>query len=386
MISNTILKIFSVTACVILLAVNCSYVNKLLKSSDDKKDQPSVAVPLQEDDVVPTEIVIEDDSKFVHGITATKGGYEDKVVLSWVSDSLETTYSIERSFIIDSNYSEIARINGSLYEDKTAERGVKYWYRITPVPVGSVPEAPVEVVKQVEPSTSVNSQIKPTGKYDLVSAVDFSNEKQLPVVYKIPLFLDYGYVKTQVPQSENFDKLMKVYNKPAEKFSSKEEKDRANNHLSILKEYYINKVQLNMVLIMARPYFNSGKLLVMRNFRVWTLNYSEKEIVLFDSNYNSAVLLKSSKFSRFIKKYYDTDKELIDRMIANGIAFCIYMGEKEVKDEKGVVRILPVYDTVGFATQYYKEYADWRNATVMIGTGRDDLKKELAKIKKAPAE
>ncbi|PKL39131.1 MAG: hypothetical protein CVV44_09710 [Spirochaetae bacterium HGW-Spirochaetae-1] len=76
----------------------------------------------------------------------------------------------------------------------------------------------------------------------------------------------------------------------------------------------------------------------------------------------------------------DTESELFDRLIKNGIYFCIAEGDRPFVRQDGTVQHLPSFEVLGMTTEYFKDSEDWRSNTVMIGTSNTKLIEEMKKV------
>jgi len=76
----------------------------------------------------------------------------------------------------------------------------------------------------------------------------------------------------------------------------------------------------------------------------------------------------------------NTESELFDRLIKNGIYFCIAEGDRPLVGQDGTVQHLPSFEVLGMATEYFKDSEDWRSNTVMIGTSNTKLIEEMKKV------
>ena len=74
--------------------------------------------------------------------------------------------------------------------------------------------------------------------------------------------------------------------------------------------------------------------------------------------------------------------ELFERLMKNAVYYCIYDGDRPVNQSDGSVRYLPVFQTLGISTEYFRDNRNWKSNTVMITTSDKRLLDEMKKARK----
>jgi hypothetical protein len=87
------------------------------------------------------------------------------------------------------------------------------------------------------------------------------------------------------------------------------------------------------------------------------------------------VMLTSMAVSR-----RNTESELFDRLINNGIFFCIAEGDRPLVRQDGTVQHIPSFEVLGMTTEYFKDSESWRSNTIMLGTSNTKLIEEMKKV------
>jgi len=192
---------------------------------------------------------------------------------------------------------------------------------------------------------------------------------------------NFGYMKSKKPAGKTLNQITAGFTNAKPKYT-KEEQEQVDKHLELIKSRILHPVKLNMVITMSQSYFASGKMAAYSGFTSFSYDMPEREVFLFDKDKSYVVVFRSIVISRFIRD--NNDGIFLERLLYNGVAFSVDIGEREVKDAEGFTRILPAVDTVGFASAYYPKYAGWKGATAMFSTSRDSLQKELQKAQRQP--
>ena len=63
-------------------------------------------------------------------VTATKGGFIDKVYLQWDTVSEADSYGVYRAESLDGSYTKLDELSGTSYNDTSASKGVNYFYKV----------------------------------------------------------------------------------------------------------------------------------------------------------------------------------------------------------------------------------------------------------------
>lgn len=267
-------------------------------------------------------------------ITELKAGDGDStefISLSWTGSKTNEKYHIFRATMEPGDFKEIAAADTTSFKDADGVPGIKYWYRVK----GST-----------------------TGVY-----TDFS-----PV--------DAGYRKISPPQGLDMDKCIKEKNLAPAKYGSAAEEQTSKHEQDSIKSFYINPIELNVILFISRSYVNDGRFIILRDFDSYTMNEETKEITLISLN-NSYIIHLQSK--RLFKVYKAAGPELFDRLLKNALFFSAYDGDKELKRDDGTIYVLPYFESIGMSTEYEKNSIKWRDQTIMIGTDNKEYKEKMKK-------
>ena len=90
------------------------------------------AQPVQKNAVSETPVVAAP-SFSLRGVHVSYGEFHDKISVAW-DDASVRTYQIFRSNFKDRDFSLVAQVDALFWNDTTALSGVKYWYKIIPLP------------------------------------------------------------------------------------------------------------------------------------------------------------------------------------------------------------------------------------------------------------
>jgi hypothetical protein len=291
-------------------------------------------------------------------LTISKGEFTDKIVITWKGTE-GGVYALYRSSKNDEPYTKLADITtGETAYTDTAEPGLKVWYRLE-----TVTGSPVQI---------------PTDTGALMQTGQITDPEKNDYIHD-----NFGYIKSKKPKGKTLEQVTRTFTKGKPKFS-KDEQAQVDKHIELIKSRIMHPVKLNMVLTLAQPYFTSGKLAAFSDFDSFSFDMPNREVFLFSKDKTYVIIFKSTVICRFIRE--NNDGVFLERLLYNGVAFSTDIGEREVVDEKGYSRILPAFDTVGFASAYYEKYADWKNSTAMFATSRDSLQKELQKAQRSRDE
>lgn len=265
-------------------------------------------------------------------LTVSRGKYADRVKVDAAKPA-----TILRAESKKGPYTVLSFSENGKYEDRTAVPGMKYWYAAVP-----------------------------GKKYN-------SGQQVAKLSGAVPA---WGYAVVKRPRGMNFNKVVNSRNQP--KPSNVTAQDR--RYLKFLEPYYMNYFKLNLILWLAKPYINSGKLIVLEGFESYTIYRSTKKIIMFGPDNKWAVLFQPGKMFRMMKKV--PDAALYDKLIKNGVAFCRYSGQSEVITKDGKRRILPLFEAYGMPTHYFPKYKGWKSNTIIFGTSNKQMKEELLDAEK----
>lgn len=155
----------------------------------------------------------------------------------------------------------------------------------------------------------------------------------------------------------------------------KDEREVQRARLECIKQYYINPVKLSLIITLAKPYLKNGDILILTGKGDWEIVRDVKQLIFFDSEYNTRIVFESSKLLKVIDNCNDVG--LTDILLKNSEIFCIPGGKKVITDSAGLTRIVYNYDAVGLSTVYLKNDREWKSRTIMTSSSRDDLKEML---------
>ena len=270
----------------------------------------------------------------VSGLNVSRGAAVGRVSLSWLCSMPGTAFTISRSYHDRSPTVALGETKETSYTDTTAEPGIKSWYTVTPAKSGMA-GAPV------------------TG---------------------------YGYSKPPNPRSLTVDEMLDPRTRPwPPDPPTQEERDRQKLHLELMEKYYESYFMATFIVMVGKMYINSGDLLAYRDFHGYTWDPGNR-IVYFSKPGVLTVKFFSKRFFRFVRDMYSMKipfDELMPRIVANGILFCVRSGETETHEASGRVRYLPNMEAVGMSTEYVRDYEKWRSTSVVFATSDQALYKRI---------
>ncbi len=266
------------------------------------------------------------------GLKAGLGDSTENVPLCWQALPEGSMYQVFRAPSESGRFRRIANADASPFDDADAIPGVKYWYRIR----GRV-----------------------SGIFTDLSA---------PVA---------GYRKIPRPAGLSLDAEIRERTTTPKGPVSGEEKAKEIRDEGILKRFYIEPMQLNLIMFFAGSYIKSGKIIILRDFDSCSLNEESGEITFESDSSPYVINFKSKRIFRLRKEGGD---ELFDRLMKNSLFFCAYTGDKEILMEDGTVYMAPGFEAIGLAATYNRNDRNWRQKTIMLNT---DNKEYMEQIKKA---
>lgn len=98
--------------------------------------------------------------------------------------------------------------------------------------------------------------------------------------------------------------------------------------------------------------------------------------VQFDGGKGSLLIIKANLVEK------PAGSILRNRLINNSILFGLPAGEVEYINKSGNTTVLPYYKAAGIASEYFKNYTNWRSNTLLISTSDGKLKKEIKNAQK----
>jgi hypothetical protein len=265
----------------------------------------------------------------ISDLKAGDGDTSEKIVLSWTSSKVSPEYSVQRATSETGDYQEIAKPATPAFEDADAIPGVKYWYRVR----------------------GVSGDI----------TTDFST-------------VETGYRKIATPAGLDLDGVLKEKKVQPPRAKSVEETREREKDEALIQGYYLNPIELNIILMIVRSYIGRGDVIVLRNFDSYTVDAASRTVSIVD---NSTPCRISFFSKRLFKIQAVVSPELFDRLMKNAIFFCAYAGDREVLTDDGFTWVIPHFEAIGMGTEYHKNNRNWRNQTLLFGTDNKEYKEKM---------
>ncbi|MEW6525878.1 MAG: hypothetical protein AB1444_04325 [Spirochaetota bacterium] len=241
-----------------------------------------------------------------------------------------SSYAILRSLLKEGPYDSIATISTTTYTDTDVQPGIVYWYKVQALQESFV----------IDSSPPVSAYITRENKENL-----------------------------------DLDKVLSQYKKPEEKPQDEEQKALMKAHIDMIKPQYMNSVKLRIIMQVVKSYISKGQLTVLKDFDTIVMD-TENNVVYFIKKNNYVVKLETKKpFELLTTSNYDI--ELIQKLLLNAIAFGAQDGTIEVTDDEGYTVQLPLYQSIGIATTYFKEYKNWAGNTILWSTSNKEIKAKM---------
>lgn len=253
------------------------------------------------------------------------GRSSDRIYLSWQSNSYREIV-ILRADKRKGPFREIARSSMTAYEDTQCVPGVEYFYKAVPV-----------------------SQIRKAATISPVS----------------------GYRKIDLNERYSIEHEISKKKQNRNEFETQLDKSRKK----LLKSSYMSWIELHFIFFVSQPYIDKGSLTVLTDFDVFYATEETNTITFQPYEENYQLSFVSSAPFQILRK--SRDRELFDRLIRNGMAFCIYQGEIKIKDRLGRNKYIPKYEVIGLFTLYDKYSKDWASTTIMFSTEHEGLVKKV---------
>ncbi|HEY1406948.1 MAG TPA: hypothetical protein VF857_10090 [Spirochaetota bacterium] len=277
-------------------------------------------------------LALEGKSYPITNLKIQKGDSPNQIGVEWDQIPECKEYLVYRSRKADGAFEQVAKTNRPALYDKTPESGARYYYYVQPVVNGV----------RLDPSAILD-----------------------------------GYKKPAIPKSEDLRTMLKSFAKPVPHLTTDEEK-KVEEQIAKIRPYYQNRTKLNLTLHFVNDYVVRKELFVYRNFPNPVVDTQNRTMTM-TANGNSYIVLfnNNSFFSKIVSL---NDEELTNRLVRNAVFFCVPTGEKEIVDENGESKFIPIFEAIGMCTQYYKEARNWEDTTIIFGTSNKELK---AKIEEA---
>lgn len=254
----------------------------------------------------------------------------NQITINFEAYGNSSSYAILRSLLKDGPYDTIATISTTTYTDTDVQPGTVYWYKVQALQDGFA----------IDSSTPVSAYITPENKENL-----------------------------------DLDKVLSQYKKPEEKPQDEEQKALIKEHIDMIKPQYMNSVKLRIIMQVVKSYISRGQLTVLKDFDTVIMD-TENNVVYFIKKNTYVVKLETKKpFDLLTTSNYDM--ELVQRLLLNAIAFGAQDGTIEVTDEEGYTAQLPLYQSIGIATTYFKEYKNWAGNTILWSTSNKEIRAKM---------
>lgn len=241
-----------------------------------------------------------------------------------------SSYAILRSLLREGPYDVIATTTTPTYTDTDVQPGVVYWYKVQALQDGYV----------VDSSTATSAYIVPENKENL-----------------------------------DLDKVLSVYKKPEEKPADEEQKALMEAHIDMIKPQYMNAVKLRIIMQVVKSYISKGQLTVLKDFDTVMMDADTNTIYFIKKNSYVVKLETKKPFELLVTSNYDI--ELVQRLLLNSLAFGAQDGTIEITDDEGYIVQLPLYQSIGIATTYFKEYKNWAGNTILWSTSNKEIKAKM---------
>jgi len=168
-------------------------------------------------------------------IKISRGTTNEAVKLNWENSGPGTRSRIFRSALTRGPWDFIGESNSNAYIDTTAEPGIKYWYRI----------------QMLKGNT--------------------------PPIMTVP---EWGYRKIGPLRGEKFDAIMSLKNRNMPVISDTKQKNAVVKELAFLEKYYMNRIELSIIMFIAGSYLKNGTLVILKDFDRHTIDYGNRQIFL----------------------------------------------------------------------------------------------------------
>jgi hypothetical protein len=274
----------------------------------------------------------------VNNLSATMGSSASNTAITWDPVPECSTYGIYRARKKDGLYLPAGLANTNSFKDTTADPGVKYFYSIAP----------------------------------------YYNGIRTEYCDSIP-----GYRKPPVPKDEDFKKLVESFTKPRPVLKG-DDLQKAERHISMIKEIYQNRTKLQLILYIAKGYIDKKELYVYRGFSNFSIDRTKRVINIEADNRQYELFFNNNTF--FNRIAAQGDEELDQILIRNAVFLCVPSGEKEHQLENGESVFVPLLEVASICTQYFKDCKEWPDTTLIFATSNKNLRSKMEDAKKKSEE
>lgn len=260
-----------------------------------------------------------------------------RIVISWKCNPAQGPFAVFRSHSERGPFQLIADgITTGTHEDSSIVPGVEYHYSVTGMSDG-IPGDPAS-----------------------------------PVKCHLPAPMPKGASLAQLEKA-------KTVSEAALRRRKKDPTVRA--HIKFLEKHYMHPIKLSLALFMSKPYIDSGALVPLTGFDGYQTDEEARAVLLTRSDYSCCVMLKSGKLFSILEEAKSSGIPDFDGLtrtiIENAVAYAMPAGEKELTDDEGRVRHVPLFAAFGMSSEYFRNYRGWRSNTLMVGTSDSELKKKM---------
>ena len=338
----------------------------------------------------------EGSARYLKNMAVSYGTYNDRITVEWENLNCKS-YIVLRSKFKAGPFEQVSQTSETLFSDTTAEKGIKYWYKIIPEFDADAPDVTVEndslfitdeeYIQAAEKALPVNGtppadnsmQNKNMKAAEPDTGADKNgngNEKQPETdVSNLKINNYSGYIRQDKPVPAKLSDLIRLKKGVLKTPADKNEKEIQQKQLEYLKQFYMNQIKFSLLMTMAKPYLEKGQLVILTDCGSYEIIPDKKEFVFYDPSYRYMVILESKKLLKVVSG--SQDPALNDIILKNAELFCVYNGETEITCKDGVTRMVYSYDAVGLSTRYLKHDREWKSRTLMVSTSRDELKNRM---------
>ena len=272
----------------------------------------------------------------VYNLDVSRGKYYDRIDISWNCSESCDEYHVYRSAYQYGNYEKIDETSRREYRDKDVEPGIRYWYKVYPIKSGI--------------------------RADVAER--------------------YGYRAIIPPEGADLDDILDEKDREVPPPSSAEEARKRKKHLDILEDYYMNSIKLRFIMFIGKFYVRDGTVQVFNDLYPYHLDRENLTMYVVDRDkyYIKFYCQKLFKILRETEAAGIPRDELFDRIIKNGMLFCIRTGTIRIKTDDGRTRYIPSYEALGMGTLYFKYDEDWKSHSIMMSTSNKTLSDKMEEI------
>lgn len=269
----------------------------------------------------------------VESVKASRGTSLARVTLAWKCAPAADRYNVFRSHYEGGPFEKIGETGTTRFADTTAEEGIKYWYMVQGViaEISGIPAA------------------------------------------------DSGYRKPAAPRSLTVSDLVDNRTRPWPPPAAPEEEEKQGRHIFLMEKFYESYIMMSFIMMVGKMYVDSGDLVVYRDFSNYSMDIPNR-IIYFTKPGLVTVKFFSNRFFRFLWRMKELDipqEELLPRLIANSVLFCVRTGDREIRLNDGRTRYEPTFEAVGLGTEYVRDYEKWKSHSIMFATSDKELYRRI---------